>query len=147
MSSHVTPRRTVLALLAGLSFLAAGCVPPPPTTLEPEGGYGPKIVDSRPLVPSLTGMDVSPTPGGVIVTASGMMVPGYWDVALVPETGDTAASEIRLEFRVRPPLPPPPDGAAATQPVQAGYFISNADLAGMRRITVIGADGSRSSNR
>ncbi|WP_138468666.1 hypothetical protein [Poseidonocella sp. HB161398] len=147
MTRILTTRRATLLSLAVLG-LAGACGREPPKTLEPEGGYPPLVSDDRQLIGAVDSMTVEPTPGGVIVTATGRVIPGYWDIALAAPAGPRAVpDEIRLEFRVRPPLTPPPAGSSPTQQVSAARFISNPELAGVRMIIVEGATNNRSSRR
>ncbi|WP_172329338.1 hypothetical protein [Mangrovicoccus sp. HB161399] len=147
MTRFLTTRRAAILSLAALG-LAGACGREPPKTLEPEGGYPPLVLEDRELIPAVDAMTVEPTPGGVIVTATGHMVPGYWDIGLVSPPGPRAvASEIQLEFRVRPPVVPEDAGSAPTQQVSAARYITDAELAGVRSITVSGATNSRTSRR
>ncbi|MBE3637832.1 hypothetical protein [Mangrovicoccus algicola] len=147
MTRILTTRRTVLLSLSALGLTGA-CGRDSPNSLEPKGGYPNPTADGRELIPVVEEMSIEPTPGGVIVTATGRTLPGYWDVALVAPAGPRAVeTEIRLEFRVRPPVNPVPAGAQPVHRVSVGRFISNAELAGVSSIAVSGATNSRSSRR
>ncbi|PWR02958.1 hypothetical protein DKT77_08400 [Meridianimarinicoccus roseus] len=149
-----------LLLLAALLSLLAGCSGWPfgrsdPTTLEPEGGYAAVALDTRPLVGTVTAVTLEPTPGGAILTATGLTSgQGYWDVGLVRDrSADLPDTARRYTFHARPPVDA--DGApvatsggpAATRQVTAAVFIGGTSLAGLRQITVVGADGSRTARR
>lgn len=147
-------RRCFLGLALAAPFLASACSGrrwfgrTTPDTLEPEEGYVRAAFDNRPLIREITAMSVEPTPGGVVVHATGLAAStGYWDVDLVPLPVNAAAPDtLRLEFRVIPPVTPEP-GTIATRQVEAGHYVSNTRLDGIRTISVIGATNSRSSRR
>lgn len=122
---------------------------PEADSLEPEGGYSPAVVDSRGLVANVTGMRVENTPGGAIVYATGLPpTQEFWDVDLVRIEGDDIpASELRYEFRVRAPVGEAAIGTQESRDLEAAAFATNLDLRGIRRITVIGQENSRSAAR
>lgn len=103
-------------------------------------------VDPRPLVAEVVALSVDPTPQGAIVRAMGRPpVQGFWEADLVEvERGDGA---IVYEFRVVPPLTPTREGTPQSREVLTGTQLSNFDLAGIRTITVIGAQNRRSVSR
>ncbi|WP_145962780.1 hypothetical protein [Mangrovicoccus ximenensis] len=147
MTRMLTTRRAAILSLAALG-LAGACGREPPKTLEPEGGYPVLRADDRALIQTVDTMSVEPTPGGIIVTATGRVPPGYWDIALVPPPGQREnPAEAVLEFRVRPPLETPAPGGVPSQQVTAAQFIPAPELAGVRSITVTGATNSRTSRR
>ncbi|WP_193141066.1 MULTISPECIES: hypothetical protein [unclassified Meridianimarinicoccus] len=121
----------------------------PPDTLEPEDGYDPIVTDSRRPVATITDLRIAPSPGGVIVQANGLPpTQGYWDLELVRVGEDAApASEIRLEFRARPPIGETAVGTAESRDLEVATFLSNHELAGVSRITVIGQSNSRTARR
>lgn len=120
-----------------------------PETLEPEEGYGPQVVETRPLISQVTEMQIQKTPGGVIVKATGLADgQGYWDANLVAVPRDAdASSELRLDFRVRPPVTPAPGGAVKTREIVVARTLTDKSLEGIRTITVVGALNTRSSRR
>lgn len=140
---------TCLIALPGCSRIGGWFTPEQPDTLEPEEGYGPIIVDRRGLVASVTALRAEPTPGGLIVLAEGLPPSqGYWDVDLVQVTADdTPSSELRYEFRVRPPASDQPPGTEQSRDLEAATFLTTIELQGIRRITVIGQANSRSIKR
>jgi hypothetical protein len=141
--------------LALVVVVIGACSRQDPTTLEPQGGYPERFADARPLVADITGVTMEPTPGGGILRVTGVTATqGWWDIALRRETGsDDASSERRYVLRGWPPVDaegnpvPTPTGAATLREVEAAVFLTDSDLAGLRRITVTGANSSRSLAR
>ncbi|MFD0981389.1 hypothetical protein [Tropicimonas aquimaris] len=122
-------------------------------TLEPEDGYD-QNADLRPLVEQVVSMSVEQTPGGAIVTATGLPpTQGYWKADLVSAyetvTGAVASKdgEIRLEFRIVAPPTPKPVGAARSREVTTALFLTDQTLRNVRQITVVGQANARSSSR
>lgn len=154
MTARLTRRR--LLALALFTPVSAGCSRQGgaglfggarPETLEPRTGYVETAFDRRPLIEEVTAMRVEQTPGGVIVHATGLAPPGFWLADLVPlPRRDDAPDTLQLEFRVLPPLSRP-DSATSTQRIDVGYYLSNPRLDGVRTITVIATQNSRSSRR
>lgn len=152
-----TPRSclVVLAAVAGLSacsndsFIARSFSSKPPETLAPSGGYGPEVQDSRPLIAEITALQVDNNPGGAVIRATGVAAgQGYWDAELVRAASDAdSPSELRLDFRVRPPQTPAPVGSPRSREVTVATFATTYDLDGIRSITVNGAQNSRSTRR
>ena len=144
---RLPPLPTALAVLTVLAVLGA-CGPKfRPGSLEPEGGYPPSIVDERPLVQQITGLDVEPSPGGVIIRAQGLPpTQGWWDAGLVNVTDDKSpAGTLVYEFRVRPPLAPTPVGTTQSRRIDAGAYANTMELGGIRSIMVKGAQNSLSA--
>jgi hypothetical protein len=141
-------RNWVLLLLAALTL--ASCTSwlrAPPAQIEPEGGYRPAPIDDRPLADQIIDVTVEPTPGGVIVSAKGLPpTQGYWNADLV-KLEDSAPGTVTYHFRMRPPLAAERVGSPLSREVVAGAYLSNTELAGVRQITVIGAQNSRSRSR
>ncbi|RYH10380.1 hypothetical protein [Tropicimonas sp. IMCC6043] len=122
-------------------------------SLAPRGGF-PSDVDPRPLVSQVVSMQVDRVPEGAVVTAVGLPpTQGWWAAGLVSryesEAGRIAAKDgvIELEFRILPPAKPQNVINEASREVSAGIYLSNQTLAGVRRITVIGQNNQRTSNR
>ncbi|SNT11032.1 hypothetical protein [Tropicimonas sediminicola] len=122
-------------------------------TLEPRDGYE-QNADFRPLVEQVVSMTVEQTPGGAIVTATGLPpTQGYWKADLVSTyqtvTGEVAAKdgEIRLEFRIVPPPTPTPASTARSREVTTALFLTDQTLRNVRQITVVGQANARSSRR
>lgn len=126
-----------------------------PNTLEPEGGYIEARIDSRTLVNSVTAISLSRTPGGVIVSATGLPpTQGFWDVGLSRDRGeDVPNGTRRYNFVGRAPVDvagnpiPAAVGSAASRQVDAAVFIPDTELEGLRQITIVGAQGSRTARR
>ena len=103
-------------------------------------------VDPRGLVAEVIALSVDPVPQGAIVRAMGRPPSqGYWEADLV-EVERTATS-IVFEFRVFPPPTPTRAGTPQSREVITGTQLSNFDLAGIRTITVIGAQNRRTVSR
>lgn len=150
-----TPARQ-FRCLAVLLLTLAGCSGgvfdrPDPDTLEPEGGYAAVAPETRALVGTLTGLRLDRTPGGAIVTATGVTrTQGFWDVGLAREDDEGLPETARVyTLRARPPLTadgtaaPAAIGPASARTVSAGVFIGNTILGRLDRITVRGAQGSQ----
>ncbi|PWJ20860.1 hypothetical protein [Jannaschia seohaensis] len=100
----------------------------------------------EPLVDQVVSMELSPTPGGVIVSAVGLPpTQGFWDATLVRVPTDEAAT-LLLEFRLLPPVEPRPVGTQPSREVLAGTFLSRQDLAGIRTVA-IQAQRNRATSR
>ncbi|MBT8409388.1 MAG: hypothetical protein KJN93_07165 [Alphaproteobacteria bacterium] len=106
-----------------------------------------RATDPRPLVPQITGLRLDPAPGGAILVARGLAArQGAHDAALVFVATQNPAL-IGFEFRAEAPEPGTPIGAPATRNITAARFLSDADLAGIRQIQVLAADGGRALRR
>lgn len=145
--------RATIALALILSLAACG------TRLNPFNWFGgdreeriavtepaPEPTDGRRLVPEVVDLAVDATAQGAIIRATGRPpVQGYWEAELVEVARE--AGSITYEFRVFPPLTPTREGTVQSREVIVGASLSNFDLAGIRTITVIGAENRRSVNR
>ena len=111
-------------------------------TLAPRSGYA-DFQDTRPLVPALTEVSIVKSASGGIVTAVGSVPSlGYFDAELVRvDTGNP--SELVLDFRIRAPQTGTAIGTAAQRKITVARSISAPTLAGIRTITVRGANGAR----
>lgn len=102
--------------------------------------------DPRPLVAQVLSMAVEPMAGGVIVRATGLPpTQGWWEAALIP--GPEEEGRLVFNFVVVPPTRPMPSSTQASREITAGAYVSDLELQGIREITVIGANGGRSSRR
>jgi hypothetical protein len=112
--------------------------------IAPDG----RPVDPRPLVDQVTGVVVERTPGGVIVRATGLPpVQGFWSADLVPENLELTPDEngvLAFDFRAFPPATPQGTGSPRTRAIEAGYFLSNQALGGVRTVVVRAERNSRS---
>jgi hypothetical protein len=88
-------------------------------------------------------------PGGAIVRATGLPpTQGFWDAELVADDGLTPENgEIAFSFRVAEPLYTRPASTRQSREIEVATFLSDTELSGVRRITVIGQSNRRSSNR
>ncbi len=102
--------------------------------------------DLRGLVAEVVELSVDATAQGAIIRAMGRpAVQGYWEADLVEVSRENGT--ITYEFRVFPPLGTTAAGTAPSREVLVGTQLSTFDLAGIRTITVIGAQNRRSVNR
>jgi hypothetical protein len=72
-------------------------------------------------------------------------VQGFWEAELVEV--ERSDGGIVYEFRVFPPLRPTREGTPQSREVVVGANLTNFDLAGIRTVTVIGAQNRRSVTR
>ena len=146
--------RATLALALILSLAACG------TRLNPFNWFGgdreernavieaasPETTDGRQLVAEVVDLAVDPTPQGAIVRAMGRPpVQGFWEAELVEV--ERSDGGIVYEFRVFPPITPTREGTPQSREVIVGANLTNADLSGIRTVTVIGAQNRRSVTR
>lgn len=105
--------------------------------------------DPRPLIPEVTSLVVDRRPGGAIVRAEGLApTQGYYDGALVPRNGGKPdKGTLTFDFRVVPPPKRHPVGAPQTRIILVGFDLTEQDLAGVRRIVVVGQTNQRSARR
>ncbi|PQO24392.1 hypothetical protein C2I36_03095 [Rhodobacteraceae bacterium WD3A24] len=118
-----------------------------PVSLEPEGGWQGETVDNRALVAEVTALAVERMPGGAIIRATGLTPSqGWWDVELVED--ETTEPEV-LAYRLvaAPPRASTEVSTAASRRVTAAVFVSNRDLARVRRIVVRGQSNQRVAGR
>ncbi len=100
--------------------------------------------DPRPLVAEVRNLAVERIPGGAIIRAMGLPpTQGYWDAELVRITPEGTAGTLVYEFRVFPPPAPARRSTERSREVVVGRYVSDQDLAGIRSITVIGAQNRR----
>jgi hypothetical protein len=144
-----------LTLCAGL----AGCGDSSVNSLNPFNWWGGEdvtvavtpegeIIDPRPLIGEVTGLVAEPSPGGVIIRATGVPpTQGYWDAALLPDNPELTPDEdgvLGFDFRAAMPLVPQGVGSPRAREIVTGYFLSNQDLEGIRTVTVRGERNARS---
>ena len=153
---RVSSRISALAALS-VVLVGAGCSgwlnPQDPTTQEPDGGYAGVLQDSRPMVDQVTALSIEPTPGGVIVRATGLPpTQGFWAVGLVRDRAEGQPDGTRrYTLRARPPVDEEGQpvaalvGPVAAREVTSAVFITQADLSTIRTITVDGARAGRSA--
>ncbi|CUX81652.1 MAG: hypothetical protein HLUCCA05_03900 [Roseibaca calidilacus] len=117
-------------------------------TIAPAGGWATEI-DRRALVPVVRELEALRTPEGAIIRASGVTeTQGWWDVELRP-VNDTRPVEGALifEFVLAGPRTQTGTGPEPSRSVSAGVKLSNAELAGVQRIVVRGAQNALSVRR
>jgi hypothetical protein len=146
---------TTKALAATALIAVAGCGAV--QRLNPftwfDGGSQP-VVQTRvaaapvmPLVAQVTSLEVAPTIGGAIVSATGLPpTQGYWDAELERAPSPDPATLV-LRFRAVPPPGPAPAGTVPSREVLAGTRLTNGDLAGIRTIAVEGQVNRRLARR
>lgn len=108
------------------------------------------VVDNRPLVAQVSGLAIDPTPGGIIIRATGLPpTNGWWEGDLVVQTpdGTPVNGVLSFEFRIAPPLAKATPGTPRTREITVGQFVSNQQLAGVTTIEVIGQGNRRSVRR
>lgn len=113
-------------------------------TVDPDA-----IPGGRALIDQVTKVELDPTTGGVIVTATGLPpTQGYWDATLIPGTADQNAdpSVLTLRFVVAPPNVQSPTSTTQSREMTAAQFVSRQTLSGVRRIVVVGARSSASAS-
>lgn len=113
-----------------------------------EAGMTP-VADPRQLVDQVTSLSINRTPQGAIVEAAGLpQTQGYWDADLVAENGgEPAEGVLTYRFVVAPPSGPRRVSTPQSREVTAAAFVSNAKLAEVSKIVVLGLGNSRSSAR
>ena len=105
--------------------------------------------ENRPLVDTVESLVIEKVPGGAIIRATGLSATqGYYDAALISDT-DNAATKGVLAYRFV--IMPPAKAVAVSMPqsreVTVAVYLTTIQLDGVREITVIGANNSRSSRR
>lgn len=116
------------------------------TVAEAPAGFG---EDPRPLVAQVTELRIERITTGAIVRATGLPpTQGYWDAELVPTNLTTLENgELIYEFRLQEPLDPMISSTARSRDIFVAADLSQHELQGVRRITVIGASNRRSVRR
>jgi len=147
--------RAILPLILTLGLTACG------TAMNPFNWFGnaredeepatetaetAEIADPRPLVAEILSVSIEDAAQGVIVLASARApTQGFWRPELIlAERGETA---LIYEFRALPPLQETRVGPAASRALVTGLQLDPSELAGIRSITVIGAENRRTTNR
>ena len=147
-------------LLGGVALLVTGCgfgesrlnpfnwfsSAPEEETLEPFQVI--EVEDDRPLVAQITALNIDRTPGGAIVRVTGLPpTQGWYDVALVDESGGPIDGVQSYSLRASPPDEPQRVSTVQSREVTAARFISDIALAQVRVIQVTGAQNSRAARR
>lgn len=118
-----------------------------PSTVATDPAYAAE--DPRPLVASVTSLEIEQTTEGAIVTAVGLPpTQGWWDAELVAENfGEPVDGVITYRFVVQEPPSATRSSTPQSREVTAAKFLSNFDLAAISEIVVMGETNSRSSRR
>ncbi len=123
------------------------------TSLEPKEGYPDVAEDPRELVAQVTSLEIKPTQGGAIVSASGLPpTQGWWGAELLAENdGKPVDGVVSYRFVVAWPDPGSPPSTRVLTPqsreVTVAAFLSNVRLAEVKKIIVIGATNQRAISR
>jgi hypothetical protein len=99
------------------------------------------IVDNRPFVARVTALAVEPTPGGIILRATGLPpTQGFWQGALILENVDGVPEDgtLTFQFRAAPPFWQQPAGAPQSREIVVGAFLSRQSLQGVTTLRVVG---------
>ncbi len=103
--------------------------------------------DPRPLVETVTDMQVDAFPGGAIVRATGLTpTQGWWAAELVELPIDEDGVLV-LEFRLLPPITPTDVNTPQSRTVTVGTSFSEIKLSKISRIVVQGKTNARASAR
>ncbi len=103
--------------------------------------------DPRPLVETVTDMQVDAFPGGAIVRATGLTpTQGWWAAELI-ELPIDADGVLVLEFRLLPPITPTDVNTPQSRTVTVGTSFSDIKMAKISRIVVQGKTNARASAR
>ena len=159
-------RRTVLLLC--LSLTVTGCARLAGSRLNPLNWFGrstearlanpadrnPLIPagkqrvtgETRPLIAQIESLQVDRTPGGAIVTATGIAeTQAYFDAQLVRAGIDDGV--LTYDFRAQRPAGLATTGSLSSRRITAADTLTSAELADIRSIQVRGATNARSSSR
>ena len=112
--------------------------------LVPEGAG--QVVDSRGLVAQVAELRLNRTPDGAILRATGIAsTPGSFNAQLVPVSQE--AGTLTFAFRAEVSATGQQDAPSAARQVTVARVMSNAELAGIRRIRVQAANNARVVSR
>ncbi len=116
------------------------------TVAEAPAGF---TQDARPLVAQVTELRIERVTTGAIIRATGLPpTQGYWDAELVPTNlNELENGELIYEFRLSAPLDPAISSTARSRDVFVAADLSQTELQGVRRVTVIGASNRRTVRR
>jgi hypothetical protein len=158
-----------LPLILGMALILAGCARLAESRLNPFNWFGPSTsiavmspdgelrplvpegqqrvtLDSRGLIAEVTDLVIDRSADGAIVRATGLAAtPGHYNAQLVRTGLD--AGVLTLEFRVAAPDQRPAAGAVATRTITVATRISNAELASVRTVRVVGQGNIRTASR
>lgn len=116
---------------------------------DPVTGVPLSQADPRPLVSQVTNLVVERVADGVIVHATGLPpTQGWWNAALVLDgDGTPVKGVLTLRFVLLPPTTPTPSSTPQSREITVAARLTEFQLAGVRQITVQGADNARSARR
>jgi len=107
---------------------------------------GPEVFAGRPIA-DVTELLVERRPGGAIIRATGQASRvGPFDVRLIPDAADSTDTTLIYDLRALQSAGPRSTGPRARQ-VTVATWMTDQDLAGIRTITVRGANNARSVRR
>ncbi len=157
-----------LTLILCLGLMLSGCAKLANSRLNPLNWFGPSapvsnttadgqlrplvtvaeatVVDSRVLIDQIVEMQVDPTSSGAILRATGLAATqGFYNAELVLAASENG--DVTYDFRVAAPAGFEAIGTEASRRITVALELSNAQLAGIRNITVRGAQNARGSRR
>jgi len=152
--------RPLLAALA-LTMLLSACGTVRDSRLNPFNWFGGSrsaptalgpvatITEDRPLVAQVTALSIERTTTGAIVRAEGLTpTQGWWDAELVPQTSLTPMDGVVVyHFRIYPPDRQTRVSTPQSRSVSVATTLSQAQLATIREVVVVGAETQRSTRR
>ena len=104
------------------------------------------VIDNRVLIDQITDLQIEPTSSGAILRATGLAATqGFYNAELVLAQSDNGA--VTYDFRVAAPAGFEAIGTEASRRVTVALELSNAELAGIRNLTVRGLQNARESRR
>lgn len=107
-----------------------------------KAGYSGRAVDQ------ITGLVIERVPGGALIQITGLAATqGSYDVLVEPDNKDELPVDGVLTYTLKARLPARPQGAPATREINAGHFITDQQLEGVRSIRVLGARNSHTVRR
>ena len=105
-----------------------------------------RIVEGRPLVQSVTEMEVIRTPSGALVRATGIVpTQGFFNAELVNAGVENGG--LTFDFRAEAPTGFEATGSELSRRITAAEALSGDDLDGVRTIRVRAAGNARSARR
>lgn len=151
--------RNSIALCLAFGLLA-GCSAMSDSNLNPFNwfsqseeveGLTPVVVaraDPRPLVAEITGLRIDRAPGGAIVVARGLPPrQGYYLGALVEARAEPQPGLLQLTLRAFPPQAATRVSTVRSREIYVAQFFTDAELAGIRQISVVGQENGRVARR
>jgi len=158
-----------LGLVLCLGLAVSGCARLAQSPLNPVNWFGPateepatveeirarkpilppnrtRIVEGRPLVQSVSEMEVIRTPSGALVRATGVVpTQGFFNAELV--NAGTENGVLTFDFRAEAPAGFEAAGSDLSRRITAAEVLSGDDLDGVRTIRVRAANNARSARR